>query len=113
MRVTVGTRTSDDREYTCLGIICQGFAPARSLEARCRRLLAYTRRMSNPALPLPGVAAPPAPAKDVRSLAGLMPFLRPYRLRIGLAVLFLVMAAISTLVFPVAMKSLIDQGFVT
>jgi len=71
--------------------------------------------MSNPALPLPAAASssPAAAARDVRSLAGLLPFLRPYRVQIGLAVLFLVLAAISTLVFPVAMKSLIDQGFVT
>jgi ATP-binding cassette subfamily B protein len=47
----------------------------------------------------------------VRSLAGLVPFLRPYRVAIGGAIVFLVLAAISTLVFPVAMKSLIDQGF--
>ena len=69
--------------------------------------------MPSPALPLPATAAPPAAGRDVRSLAGLMPFLRPYRLQIGAAILFLVLAAISTLVFPVAMKSLIDQGFVT
>ena len=52
------------------------------------------------------------PARNVRSLSGLLPFLRPYRARIALAVLFLVMAAVSTLVFPVALKSLIDQGIV-
>src|SRR5437773_1624225 len=57
--------------------------------------------------------APGAPAKDVRSLSGLLPFLRPYRGRIALAVLFLVLAAVSTLVFPVALKSLIDQGLVS
>ena len=56
--------------------------------------------------------APPAPAKNVRSLSGLLPFLRPYRHRIALAVVFLVLAAGSTLVFPVALKSLIDQGIV-
>ncbi|MES2990548.1 MAG: ABC transporter transmembrane domain-containing protein [Pseudomonadota bacterium] len=54
----------------------------------------------------------PEPGRNVRSLGGLRPFLRPYRVRIGLAIVFLVMAALSTLVFPVAMKSLIDQGFV-
>ena len=59
--------------------------------------------------PKPGA---PEPAKNVRSLSGLLPFLRPYRGRIALAVLFLVMAAVSTLVFPVALKSLIDQGIV-
>jgi len=58
-------------------------------------------------------AVPPAPARDVRPLAGLLPFLRPYRGRIALALVFLVLAAISTLVFPVAMRSLIDQGFIT
>jgi ATP-binding cassette, subfamily B, bacterial len=57
-------------------------------------------------------ATAPAPAKNVRSLSGLLPFLQPYRQRIALAVLFLVMAAASTLVFPVALKSLIDQGLV-
>ncbi len=54
----------------------------------------------------------PEPGKNVRSLSGLIPFLRPYRGRIALAVLFLVMAAVSTLVFPIALKSLIDQGIV-
>jgi len=47
-----------------------------------------------------------------RSLSGLLPFLRPYKLQIGLALLFLVMAAVSTLLFPIALKSLIDQGVV-
>ncbi len=45
-----------------------------------------------------------------RSLSGLVPFLRPYRGRIGLAVLFLVLAAMATLVFPMALRSLIDGG---
>jgi ATP-binding cassette, subfamily B, bacterial len=60
----------------------------------------------------PPTSPVPAPGKNVRSLSGLLPFLRPYRGRIALAVLFLVMAAVSTLVFPVALKSLIDQGIV-
>ena len=68
--------------------------------------------MSSPALPLPATPAAPLPGRDVRSLGGLLPFLRPYRVRIAFAIGFLVMAAISTLVFPVAMKSLIDQGVV-
>jgi ATP-binding cassette subfamily B protein len=55
---------------------------------------------------------PPAAARDVRSLSGLLPFLRPYRGRIVLAVVFLVLAAASTLVFPVALRGLIDEGFV-
>jgi ATP-binding cassette subfamily B protein len=56
--------------------------------------------------------ATPAPAASPRSLSGLLPFLRPYRTRIALALLFLVLAALSTLVFPVALKSLIDSGLV-
>ena len=51
-------------------------------------------------------------AATPRSLSGLRPFLRPYRVGIALALMFLVMAAISTLAFPIALKSLIDQGVV-
>ena len=55
----------------------------------------------------------PTPVKaSPRSLSGLLPFLRPYRVRIGLAILFLVMAAVATLAFPVALRSLIDGGLV-
>ena len=57
----------------------------------------------------PSVEQPP---RRVRSLSGLLPFLRPYRGRIALAVLFLILAALSTLAFPLALKSLIDQGLV-
>ena len=53
-----------------------------------------------------------AKSKSPKSLGGLVPFLRPYRLQIGLAIVFLLLAAASTLAFPVALKSLIDQGFV-
>ena len=52
-------------------------------------------------------------AKSPRSLSGLLPFMRPYRGRIALALLFLVLAAMSTLAFPLALKSLIDQGLVS
>jgi ATP-binding cassette, subfamily B, bacterial len=54
-------------------------------------------------------AAPPAKGSP-QSLSGLLPFLRPYRGRIALAGLFLVLAASATLVFPVALRTLIDQG---
>ena len=51
------------------------------------------------------------PAKgSPQSLRGLLPFLRPYRGRIALAVLFLVLAAGATLVFPLALRGLIDNG---
>ncbi|MGE5865029.1 MAG: ABC transporter transmembrane domain-containing protein [Rhizobacter sp.] len=72
-----------------------------------------------PALPAtdlrdpPATATDPKPARNVKSLSGLGPFLRPYRGRIALAAFFLVMAAVTTLVFPVALKSLIDQGLVS
>ncbi len=51
-----------------------------------------------------------APKGSPRSLSGLAPFLRPYGGRIALAVFFLVMAAVATLVFPLALRSLIDGG---
>lgn len=51
-----------------------------------------------------------APKGAPRSLSGLVPFLRPYRGRIVLAMFFLVMAAVATLVFPLALRSLIDGG---
>ena len=54
-----------------------------------------------------------AAARSPRSLSGLLPFLKPYRGRIALALLFLVLAAMSTLAFPLALKSLIDQGLVS
>ena len=53
-----------------------------------------------------------AKAKSPKSLSGLIPFLRPYKSRIALAGFFLVMAAVATLVFPLALRSLIDGGLV-
>jgi len=49
-------------------------------------------------------------ASNPKSLSGLRPFLRPYRARIALALLFLVLAATAMLVFPLALRSLIDGG---
>ena len=60
----------------------------------------------------PRADAPPPAARTVRPLRELLPFLRPYRGRIALAGLFLVLAALATLLLPVALKSLIDQGLV-
>ena len=51
-------------------------------------------------------------ARSPRALRGLLPFLRPYRGRIALALLFLLGAAATTLALPVALKSLIDGGLV-
>ena len=61
--------------------------------------------------PLNTPAAAPRKASP-RSLSGLRPFLRPYRLQIVLAAFFLVMAAVTTLFFPLALRSLIDGGLV-
>ena len=53
-----------------------------------------------------------AKSQSPKSLSGLLPFLRPYRTQIGLAGVFLVMAAFATLAFPLALRSLIDGGLV-
>ena len=52
-------------------------------------------------------------AKSPRALSGLLPFLRPYRVRVALALLFLVGAAAATLALPLALRSLIDGGLVS
>ena len=44
------------------------------------------------------------------SLGGLLPFLKPYRMRIGVALFFLLATAAATLAFPLALRSLIDGG---
>ena len=52
-----------------------------------------------------------SPARGTpRSLTGLLPFLRPYRVQIALSGLFLVLAAVATLAFPIALRGLIDGG---
>jgi ATP-binding cassette subfamily B protein len=51
-----------------------------------------------------------AKGTNPKSLSGLVPFLRPYRTRIVLALCFLVLAAAATLAFPLALRSLIDGG---
>jgi ATP-binding cassette subfamily B protein len=53
-----------------------------------------------------------AKSQNPKSLSGLLPFLRPYRTQIALAGVFLVMAALATLAFPLALRSLIDGGLV-
>ena len=52
-------------------------------------------------------------SQSPQSLTGLVPFLKPYAGRIALAGVFLVGAALATLAFPVALRSLIDGGLVT
>ena len=49
-------------------------------------------------------------SRDLRSLRGLLPFLGPYKLRISLAFLALLIAAGATLAMPAAIRQVIDQG---
>ncbi|MBP8144939.1 ABC transporter transmembrane domain-containing protein [Pseudorhodoferax sp.] len=49
-------------------------------------------------------------AKSPAGLSGLRPFLQPYRGRIALAAVFLLGAALTTLLFPVALGRLVDAG---
>ncbi|WP_296493542.1 ABC transporter transmembrane domain-containing protein [Rhodoferax sp.] len=58
------------------------------------------------------MSTPSPKTGNPKSLSGLLPFLKPYRGRIGLALLFLVLAAMATLAFPLALRSLIDGGLV-
>lgn len=48
---------------------------------------------------------------NLRPLMRLVPFLRPYRARIVLALLALILAAAATLIVPVAVRRVIDNGF--
>ncbi len=52
-----------------------------------------------------------AKASSLKPLSRLLPYLFQYRLQIGFAFVFLIMAAASTLVVPVAVRRVIDNGF--
>lgn len=54
-----------------------------------------------------------APRAAPSALRGLLPFLRPYRGRIALAGAFLVLAALTTLAFPLALRNLVDAWLVS
>ncbi len=62
--------------------------------------------------PAPSPSDAPKAAQSPKSLTGLIPFLTPYKGRIALAGVFLVLAALATLAFPLALRSLIDGGLV-
>jgi ATP-binding cassette subfamily B protein len=53
--------------------------------------------------------AAPAPRR-LQPLRGLLPFVAPYRAQIALALLFLLLAAGTTLALPYAVRVLVDQG---
>jgi len=55
-------------------------------------------------------AAPAGTAARLRPLRALVPYLAAYRLQIALALLFLLLAAASTLVLPYAVRLLVDGG---
>ncbi len=48
--------------------------------------------------------------KPLTGLARLLPFARPYRSRLALAALFLLLAAAATLFLPIALRELVDAG---
>ena len=52
-------------------------------------------------------------AASHQSLSGLLPFFKPYRVGLGFAALFLLLAAGTTLAFPWVLRQLIDQGLST
>ena len=52
------------------------------------------------------------PSQPSASLRGLWPFVRPYRWQVLLALVFLFLAAATTLAFPWALRRLIDEGLV-
>jgi ATP-binding cassette subfamily B protein len=51
------------------------------------------------------------PSRKLQPLRALVPFLRPYRWQIGLALVALAVAASATLVLPAAARLVIDRGF--
>ncbi len=83
-----------------------GVVRAPSAAATLRPMVAPTSAAAPAAMPAPPTKGSP------RSLSGLRPFLAPYAGRIALALAFLVLAAMATLVFPIALRSLIDGGLI-
>jgi len=49
--------------------------------------------------------------RDLAPLKAALPFLSPYRLQLGLAVTFLLIAALAALGMPIAVRAMIDFGF--
>ncbi|HRA81484.1 MAG TPA: ABC transporter transmembrane domain-containing protein, partial [Thauera sp.] len=53
----------------------------------------------------------PVSPRPLSALRGLVPFLRPYRARIALAIALLCLASATILVVPLAFRDLLDSGF--
>jgi ATP-binding cassette subfamily B protein len=51
------------------------------------------------------------PTRNISSLKNLWPYLRPYRGKIGLALVFLCLGSVTILLIPLAFRDLIDFGF--
>ena len=78
--------------------LCYGHARA------AYALTAMTTKATNAKL------ATPAPRSRLQPLRGLLPFLQPYHLTIGAALLALFAAAAATLAMPIAVRHMIDAG---
>lgn len=50
-------------------------------------------------------------SNNLKQLSAILPFVKPYKKQIGLALLFLVFGAATTLYLPVAVRQMIDLGF--
>ncbi len=57
------------------------------------------------------VAAGRAKGRSLQPLRRLLPFLRPYRYRIGLALLALMCSSAATLILPAVLRQVVDHGF--
>jgi len=60
----------------------------------------------------PADPAAPPPRRKLSALAGLLPFMRPYRGYLAVATVMLVLSSAAMLVVPIAFRDLIDKGFV-
>jgi ATP-binding cassette subfamily B protein len=74
---------------------------------------ARTEQVALPAVPSMSPSRPDRPATaTARPLAALRPFVVPYRPQLLLAAIFLLLAAVSTLLLPFAMGTLVDRGLI-
>ncbi|MEY4316989.1 MAG: Multidrug resistance transporter ATP-binding/permease protein BmrA [Pseudomonadota bacterium] len=77
-----------------------------------KRVKSGWRRVDKPKVLDLKYSPDPTMKSSPQSLSGLLPFIRPYRLQVFFAGLFLILAAATTLAFPWALRHLIDQGLV-
>jgi ATP-binding cassette subfamily B protein len=85
-------------------------SPSSAIPSPAGNPASASRAGTAPAAPRTVGQPPKAP---VGALSGLAPFIRPYRGRIALALIFLVLAALTTLAMPLALRSLIDGGLIS